>query len=118
MPSWQTPQLRTWFSADIGAAGSRLRTAVWTLPWQPWQDFGSSPLAAACTLLRKTLVSSSWQSMQTSKDTGPSVLRGCLVLRAAEWHSTQSRRLCAETSNCAAWTASDSPASFLISASS
>ena len=118
MSSWQTPQLRTWLTSDIGAVGSLLRTIVWMLPWQPWQDSGLPPLTLACTLPWNGVISSSWQSMQTSKDTGPSALRGCLTVAAVTWHSTHSRRLCAETLNSASLTASDLPASSFISGSS
>jgi len=43
MSSWQAPQLRTWFTSDIGAFGSLLRGVVWMLPWQPWQVAGLPP---------------------------------------------------------------------------
>jgi hypothetical protein len=56
--------------------------------------------------------------MQTSNDTGPSALRGCLTVPAVTWHSTHSTRLCAPALNASSWTAIDSPASFVNSASS
>ena len=118
MSLWHWPQFFSWLTADIGAFGSLLRGVVCTLPWHPWQVAGSPPFTRACTLSLNGVISSSWHSRHGSNVTLPRLLRGCLVVSASVWHSTQSTRLCAPAPYCAAITAIDAPASDSYSASS